>query len=322
MQTPAALGYTYALQLVAHDMVDTSLPFWAMSQGAETRNLQTRPLRLNTVYGAGPGLFPLAYSADPTSGESIAFRLGTVRARPTGADPVPAGRDIPRVSLATTMDSATATGLNAALLADERNDQHLLLSQMTVIFMLLHNAILAKLPPVPDNDMGAAEHALVAETRFACAKAATVLIYRDVLRNDILRHILHPKVLSLYDAGVPLLERDSSERGVPLEFSHGAFRFGHAMVRSDYQFGSADDVAARHPIEQILRLNSGGSVSAFPSIRAGWWTGRTSCRSSPVTQQTWRVQLVPPRSGDLPRTTASARSIPMLVTRELPYATS
>ena len=259
-------GYTYALQLVAHDMVDTTMPFWAMSKATETRNLQTRPLHLNTIYGGGPFSFPLAYEADPNSGgELIAFRLGRALAGAGQSDPVPSGRDIPRVSLASTTDDAAADGLNATLLADGRNDQQLVLSQMTVLFMLLHNAILAMLPPVAGAVSGAAADARVAETRFACARAATVLVYRQVLRQDILPHILHPAVRKLYAAGLPRLEAAPGPPGLPLEFSHGAFRIGHAMVRSGYQIRPAK-TSAQSPIGQLLRLNSAMFGLGFPLI--------------------------------------------------------
>jgi len=46
-------GYTYLSQFVAHDMVNTALPFWAVTGGRETHNVQRQPLRLNTLYGEG-----------------------------------------------------------------------------------------------------------------------------------------------------------------------------------------------------------------------------------------------------------------------------
>ncbi|WP_426954175.1 hypothetical protein [Muricoccus radiodurans] len=260
-------GYTYALQLVAHDVVDTSLPFWAAGQSAEARNVQQRPLRLNTIYGGGPGLFPLAYARDPDSaGETIAFRLGPAVEKSGSDRPLSKGRDIPRIFLDTTADGSSAGGLNAVLLADARNDQHLLLSQTVVIFMALHNAILALLPPVPATHEDAHTRMRLAEARFACAKAATVLIYRTVLQEDMLRNILHPEVWSFYAAGRPLLEGAERRRGVPLEFSHGAFRFGHAMIRDNYRLRGEVE---RHSVGDILNRTSAILPPAFP-VTTDW----------------------------------------------------
>lgn len=241
-------GYTYALQLVAHDLVDTAKPFWAVPPGPGTKNQRSRRLWLDTLYGDGPDVYPAAYGPDPGSDNApIAFRLGPVKAVSGGHAPSPCGRDIPR----------------HGLLADKRNDQHVLLSQTLVVFMALHNAILAALPQMPPSG-NAAERAAMVAARFGCAREATTLIYRAVLRHDILGRILHPAVRDMYLAGQPLF--GCMPPSLPLEFSHGAFRFGHAMVRGNYQFNARPELRT---IEEILALNSTRSGHAFP-FDASW----------------------------------------------------
>ena len=55
-------GYTYLLQLVAHDLVDTTVPFWAAAEaGVPSRNMRNEPLALDTLYGGGPTICPMAF---------------------------------------------------------------------------------------------------------------------------------------------------------------------------------------------------------------------------------------------------------------------
>ena len=65
-----SIGYTYLLQFIAHDMVDSVLTFNIhdpdIIPGA--RNARSEALRLETLYGAGPDECPHAY--DYTTGSS------------------------------------------------------------------------------------------------------------------------------------------------------------------------------------------------------------------------------------------------------------
>jgi hypothetical protein len=265
-------GYTYALQLVAHDMVDTAVPLWAVAAPAETRNQQLHPLCLDTIYGGGPGRFPLAYGVRSESDlRPVAFRMGPMR---DGAAP---GRDIPRAAIASDHHGTDTPGLNAALLADMRNDQTFMLSQTAFLFMALHNAIVSMLPPVTEVGIAAMRRA---EDIFACAHAATILIYREILRQDVLPQVLHPAIRTLYAACRPLLEHTGQGQGMPLEFSHGAFRFGHAMVRGVY----ALQAGLKFKINDILNRTSAGAGFLFP-LETEWlvnWANFLPISGEPV----------------------------------------
>lgn len=77
-------GYTYLLQLVAHDIVSTSLSI-AVLEGttAGVRNARSGALRLDTIYDGGPAVCPIAFQPDDASGISrTALRLGSMKDSP------------------------------------------------------------------------------------------------------------------------------------------------------------------------------------------------------------------------------------------------
>ena len=122
--------------------------------------------------------------------------------------------------------------LTEALVVDPRNDFHALLSQLTVLFHLLHNHIMGILEARPLRSP-AWTPAEVAFRRFLCARHGVTAIYRNIIVKDVLKRILHPDIHAAASK-FPL----HSEEGIPKEFSHGAFRFGHAMIRDQYLVNS------------------------------------------------------------------------------------
>ncbi len=118
--------------------------------------------------------------------------------------------------------------------ADPRNDDNLVLAQLVALFACVHNAIASQLS------------GLAPEAVFGYAQAALQCIYHSIIEQDLLPRLLHPAVSGA------LCERWDNDDdcwlwrtdAVPLEFTHGAFRIGHAMVRHEYKF-TASTRAAR-----------------------------------------------------------------------------
>src|ERR1700761_6940493 len=55
-------GYTYLLQFLAHDLVNTTVPFWAAADaGVSSRNTREAGLQLETLYGGGPVVCPIGF---------------------------------------------------------------------------------------------------------------------------------------------------------------------------------------------------------------------------------------------------------------------
>ena len=111
--------------------------------------------------------------------------------------------------------------------------------------------------------------------RFAVAREATTLVFRAILRADLLPRLLDPAVLAHYANPSPdLLDRPETGE-IPLEFSHGAFRFGHAMLRDTYRIGDFTDAT----LADLLRLTSARSPNAVPLSRR-WiirWSNSSRC---------------------------------------------
>src|SRR6185436_1092245 len=142
-------GYTYLLQFVAHDLVHSAIPLSvAGGLGGGTTNARRTPLRLETLYGSGPVGSPHIYALDaPNDDRRTKLRLGRMRwkenERATGCP----FRDIARTPAenVTGIDCSIAgvrTALTEALVADPRNDDHAVMSQLTALFALLHNGLI------------------------------------------------------------------------------------------------------------------------------------------------------------------------------------
>lgn len=267
-------GYTYLLQFVAHDLVHSAIPLSvAGGLGGGTANARRTPLRLETLYGSGPVGSPHIYALDaPNDDRRTKLRLGRMRWKenePASGCPF---RDIARTPAenVTGIDRSIAgvrTALTEALVADPRNDDHAVMSQLTALLALLHNGLVDIIRrhegnAGPNGQFGAAYR------RFLCAREALVAIYHNVLRDDLMRRVIHPAIYAVYREPNPdFIDRPhSAERfptgawEIPLEFSHGAFRFGHAMVRPEYQINDL----SLHDLNNTLEKSSVNDPANMP----------------------------------------------------------
>jgi hypothetical protein len=232
-------GYTYLLQFLAHDMVQTTVPFWeAADAGIASRNVRALGLRLDTLYGADPTACPLAFTPDGLlPDDRTRLRLGRVQpgvatTNPEGSCPF---RDLARINLhqaiKPTYDVVNFDNAFQVCIADPRNDASVILTQLTVLFSIAHNAIVDRFVKDAPNLSPAAQ--------FNHARVALLRMYYAIITEDLLPRVLHESVWNKIRARGecdPKWLWNGSR--IPLEFSHGAYRFGHAMVRDRYVFST------------------------------------------------------------------------------------
>jgi hypothetical protein len=263
-------GYTYLLQIVAHDLVHSAIST-SLGQGQVSglSNVRDAPLRLETVYGGGPTECPHAYKADEAGRVTFRskLRLGNSRIDASDRDHRGPTKDIARGTTSTAMGLARQANYAEALIADPRNDSHAIISQMLVLFHELHNRIVDELEQggnLPSTGNSFAD----AQQLFVTARSACILIYRNLIRHDLLPRILHGDVWKAYETDQkPLPPFARGEWRAPLEFTHGFFRFGHSMIRAAYRFNTRASEA--FSIENILDRTSEKSPSDVP-LEATW----------------------------------------------------
>jgi hypothetical protein len=264
-------GYTYLLQFIAHDLVHSAMPLSITGEPGRLTNARHAPLVLDNLYGHGPIGSPHLYALDaPTDDRRTKLRLGRMRWKSANGDASRANikcpfRDVARTHVEdlTGIDRGKGgrAALTEALLADPRNDDHAIIAQLTALFALLHNALvdLARRgePVSHANDRFGAAY-----KRFLCARDALTTIYHHIIRDDVMRRVLHPKIHAAYAGDNPRFidQPPAGDWQIPLEFSHGAFRFGHAMVRPEYVINDQ----SRHDLNNTLEKSSANDPVNMP----------------------------------------------------------
>jgi hypothetical protein len=267
-------GYTYLLQFIAHDLVHSAIPLSVTGKlSLEIANARRAPLRLETLFGSGPVGSPFIYAQDTANDERrTKLRLGRMRWQNHDVEAGCPFRDIARTP------AENVTGIDRgvpgrraarteALVADPRNDDHALMSQLTALFSHTHNG-LVDMVRRGEPAAAANTHLDAAYKRFLCARDGLTAIYHNIIRKDLMRRLLHPAVHAAYAGATPgFIERPEDfghgvqgEWRIPLEFSHGAFRFGHAMVRPEYVINDL----STHDLVNTLEKNSANDPVNMP----------------------------------------------------------
>lgn len=243
---PPMAGYTYLGQFINHDLTLDLTPLEHVQPNVErTINLRSPHLDLDHVYGGGPHVSPFLYDRKSKPGEEKFLLGNTVPVRFEGQDFISSENDLPRNSQ------------GIALVGDPRQDENLIIAQLHVAFLKLHNRVL--------DNLGSFEGRRV--TPFEEARRTVTWHYQWVIRHDFLRQILASDVFEGTFAGQDKQTNQLTDFRIPVEYSLAAGRFGHSMVRDEYFVNDAHPEANLK--KYLLRLTGFGG-GACPNLPADW----------------------------------------------------
>jgi hypothetical protein len=192
-----AAGWPFFGQFVAHDITADRSPLSDHADLDALRNFRSPKANLECIYGGGPVGSPYLYRREDPAQLLLSED----------------GRDVPR----------NREGL--ALIGDPRNDVHLFVNRLHVLFIRVHNLLVDRL-----REDGVAEADVFDE-----ARRATMWHYQWLLLNEYLPSLVGRELTDeLLEDGPGLLHTDG-DAAIPLEFADAAFRYGHGQIRAEYR---------------------------------------------------------------------------------------
>ncbi|WP_028031688.1 peroxidase family protein [Gemmobacter nectariphilus] len=243
-------GYTYLGQFAIHDLVNTASFRTTLDRNLPRRqfgSIQSAALDLASLYGGGPAGSPAFFEPTDETEHRARFRLGWMR--DSSGDPARLGQptrqeDIPRLALGPDVGAAPGDKRFDPLLADTRNADNLMISQLVVLMMKTHNRLYDAAHRLAAD--GRAHSRLFARP-FEAARCILTAIYHRILREDFL-----PRILP--DAALPVLDTPAPAAGVRLEAALAVLRFGHAMVQPVYDFSAVHSAGGPSGQARLERL--------------------------------------------------------------------
>ncbi|TPQ19545.1 heme peroxidase [Streptomyces sporangiiformans] len=245
--TPVPAGFTYLGQFVDHDLtldrtqvgLGEPVPVEELLQG------RSPALDLDSLYGLGPNHAGSARFYEPDGH----LRTGTTLGVPFPPEFPPANTDQKGFDLPRAGETAGGTRADqrAPLIPDARNDENLAVSQLHLAFIRFHNRVVDRL----------AERGVPEPRLFHAARDTVVKHYQWMLRTDFLPRIVDPRIVErVFTRGrrhfeVPGRSRPGDLPTMPIEFSVAAYRLGHSMVRTAYQWNSVFRAGGRGGIATL-----------------------------------------------------------------------
>lgn len=205
-------GATFMGQFIDHDLTfDVTSRLGRPAKPQTSPNARTAAFDLDSVYGGGP-------RADPELYEPV-DRRG--RESPTKFKVEHGGRfeDLPR-------DPRTS----AAVIADPRSDENLMIGGLHAAFLLFHNRAV---------DLVATDGRLASDDVFERARQLTTWHYQWMILHEFLPLFIGQPLADDILSGGRKFYRPPSGL-IPVEFQ-AAFRFGHSLVRPSYRANLAVD---------------------------------------------------------------------------------
>lgn len=243
--SPIPSFYTYFGQFIDHDVVftnvekpagktdswllnDENLAPWNKAEiCSRVRNKRASLLDLDCVYGPIKDVLlpPLQPNSDKFALCSLTPTSDPIETR-DGFNDVPRG---PK--------SDNGKEDRVALIADRRNDSHLIISQLHVAFLRAHNEIVDR-----------------KQCSFEEARRILQMHYQWL----VTKHFL-PAIVSQSEIDKAMNEPIyKPAKGLPYEFAVGAYRFGHSMVRNSYYYNKNYPRVSPLRLFTLILLSGGG----------------------------------------------------------------
>jgi hypothetical protein len=235
---PPLAGYTYFGQFIDHNLTedDTAIRDAGKREPWETVNYRGPWLNLSGIYNPSydQGRWKELYQSD-----GVSFRLG----KPTQGKSEPFDLPLNREDY--------------PVIADERNNENVIVRQIHVMFLKLHNLAIKQLrrdhPNLPDRQL------------FAQARDLVCWQYQYLVRHDFLAKVCDPGIFEELVTNNAASSIDwTGGFSIPVEFAQAVLRFGHSMVRPDYGLNAS----GRVPLEDLL---CGGKQGALKPEEAVHW---------------------------------------------------
>jgi hypothetical protein len=199
-------GFTFFGQFVDHDLsFDPTSILERQNDPEALENFRTPTLALDNLYGSGPRASRHLYdTSNPAK-----FLIDKL------SDAADAQEDVPRNRQAT------------ALIGDPRNDENVIVSQLHLLMLKFHNAVVDHLIA-----QGMPEQLVFDEAQRMVRWHYQWIIVNEFLPKIVGGDVVH-KVLHLHPRD--RFYQFRHEPFIPVEFSVAAYRFGHSQVRPGYR---------------------------------------------------------------------------------------
>jgi Animal haem peroxidase len=225
-------GFTFLGQFMDHDLTRDNTPMPdQVTDPHGLVNFDSPRFDLQNVYGRGPAVDPQLYEPDGKTLRLVPSPDGVV--------------DLPRAA-----DDNPFIG-------DPRNDENHVVLQVHIAFMRLHNTFVAQ------------------GQSFEDARRLTRWHFQWIVVHDYLPHIVGPGVVerllstskkSITYVGSLYKPKNPGKPMMPLEYAVAAFRFGHSMIRPEYEMHQGSVVPIFGTAGQDLR----GSCPLRSDVEADW----------------------------------------------------
>jgi hypothetical protein len=246
-------GYTYLGQFIDHDLnFDPMSSLQRFNDPEALVDFRTPRFDLDSLYGRGPDDQPYLYGED-----GVHMLLGKqldngrdydiLRIIPNPADPV--------------------LERTRAILGDPRNDENVIIAQLTAIFLRFHNRLADEL----NADLATVQQLVRWHYQWVVLYDFLRLVVNPQTYAEVLPHFALSSNLVQYPPQLRFY-KPRNKAFIPVEFSGAAYRFAHSMVRPAYRLNMDADPRVGGPFAIMGKADDPPSndLRGFRPFNTSW----------------------------------------------------